>query len=497
VWLRDSATLIGLARYHYPLPFLASWIEEHFAHQAENGELQDWIAAGPVSEFQRWAPNARSLPGVGALALSADKNTVEADQESSAVLAAARVYAVTRDGAWLARPVRGVSLLERCQRALQFLVRRRSGGAHGLVLSGFSADWGDVSPVHADQRALYLDAGTPRVAGLYTNALFLSAAQALAELLRERGEPGRAAYWDAIVRHARVGVEAALWQPQRGFYRMHVPETAAPGFDDSHIFAMAGHAEALAAGLVDEGRARRVFQVAEAGRREHGVSTIAGTLLPPFPRAFFRHPALAEPWSYQNGGQWDWFAGRFVLAAFERGESERAFAWLQELAEKARRNGGLHEWHTRDGVGRGSPHYAGSAGALARALYEGAFGVRWSGERLDLDVRLGGRSGAIELQQPATGGFMGYRYVAEAGSLSLDCRGDRPRSGSLALRLPPGRRAAGVSADGRSLAFDERVVGSDRYIVLRERWPCARVEVRLAEATRRSRAPAASRASRG
>ena len=51
----------------------------------------------------------------------------------------------------------GVSLLDRADRALGFLLAKRFDAWLGLVTSGFSADWGDVSPVHADQQAIYLD----------------------------------------------------------------------------------------------------------------------------------------------------------------------------------------------------------------------------------------------------------------------------------------------------------------------------------------------------
>jgi len=85
IWLRDSATLIPLTRYLYPETHLRSWIEEHFAHQQPGGAMYDWIAAGPLEHFVAWAPQAVLVSAVGASPLTADKNTIEADQESSAV----------------------------------------------------------------------------------------------------------------------------------------------------------------------------------------------------------------------------------------------------------------------------------------------------------------------------------------------------------------------------------------------------------------------------
>jgi hypothetical protein len=85
---------------------------------------------------------------------------------------------------------------------------------------------------------------------------------------------------------------------------------------------------------------------------------------------------MNEPYQYQNGGQWDWFGGRLVLAMFEHGFSAQAREKLIEIAGKDLRNGGLFEWDTREGAGRGSDDYAGSAGSLARALFEGYFGFK-------------------------------------------------------------------------------------------------------------------------
>ena len=49
IWIRDSATLLPLTRWHYDRAHLASWLEEHLAHQNADGSLNDWVAAGEAS----------------------------------------------------------------------------------------------------------------------------------------------------------------------------------------------------------------------------------------------------------------------------------------------------------------------------------------------------------------------------------------------------------------------------------------------------------------
>ena len=484
VWLRDSATVIPLARYHYPAAYVTSWLEEHLANQGADGGLDDWIAAGPSSAFVADAPRAREVFRAGGAVLTADKNTVEADQESSAVRGVCQAFHVTGDRAWLRKPIGGLPLLERADRALGFLLAKRFDGRLGLVTSGFSADWGDVSPIYADQRAIYLDERTPRVAGLYTNVLFVEAARCLGELHAAVDDAGGARRWRDAATVVGAAVDRHLWQPARGFYRMHAPlgPTGLP--DDSGVFAMGGNAVALLSGIGDEARARRIFAAASAGQKRYAVSTIAGTLLPPYRAGLFAHPAMREPWSYQNGGQWDWFGARLVLAAFERGESTLARRWLAELAQKAQKNGGLHEWHTRDGQGRGSPTYAGSAGALGAAVIEGLFGVSLSADELSLTVRLGEMAGRIHLYQPATDTFVAYSYEPSERALVLTYDSNHTRSGHVALQVPTGRRPVRVALDGKAVAFETAAIGRDRFVGVDTGWGRHRLEAVLDTANR-------------
>ena len=484
VWLRDSATLVPLARYLYGREFLTSWIEEHLAHQAPDGALFDWIAAGPPEVFVDNAPRAREIHRAGGVVLSADRNTTETDQESSAVDAAAQVAALTGDVAWLRRSVRGRTVLERLDAALRFVRARYFDGERGLLTSAFTADWGDVSPVYADQRVIYTDERTPVVAGLYTNALFYRAARALAGLHRAAGQPARAATWEREAAAVRAAVQRHLWQEERGFFRMHVPLAGPPppALDDSDFFALGGNALALLYGVADQRQVARVAEVAERRQRSMGLSTIAGVLLPPYPRGVFPHPIMSEPFTYQNGGQWDWFAGRFLLAEFERGEAQRARAQLREVAGRVARNHGLHEWATRHGEGRGSPRYAGSAGALGAALFQGLFGIDLGAHGLRLRVRLGDQPrGEVRVHQPATGAYVeySYSYAPRDRAMTLTYESNLPGRGTLGLLLPAAATPSTVKLGGRPHPFELETVGRDRYVVVETGWTRQRLEVAL------------------
>jgi hypothetical protein len=462
IWIRDSATLLPLTRWHYDRAHLASWLEEHLAHQNPDGSLNDWVAAGEAARFTADAPRAREVHRAGSVVLSADRNTTETDQESSAVEAARLVFHATGDAQWLRKPIAGRSVLERLEGALAFVAARRMSG--GLVTSAFTADWGDVSPVYADQRVIYLDDATPVVAGLYPSALYARSTRALAEMYRASGDAPRAARWAARSGAMAAAINRRLWQPRRGFYRLHVPVFSPTGWkppDDGGVFALGGNALAALYGIADGTQAARLMGAAERRRREHGLATIGGVLLPPYPAGFFRHPILREPFTYQNGGQWDWWAGRFVLAVAA---------------------GGLHEWSTRDGKGQGSPRYAGSAAALGAAVLQGLFGLDLGKAGLVLHVRLGARSGEVRAHEPATGTTVSYRqaYDAKARLLSLSFESTASGDGRVEILLPPGMTPIGLRMDGRGRALPAvRAVGEDRYAVVKTDWTRHTLELAL------------------
>ena len=221
------------------------------------------------------------------------------------------------------------------------------------MTNAFTADWGDVSPVHGDQRAIYLDEATPVVVGLYTNALFWCAARDLQTLLQAAGRPARARFWQQQAASVRSAIDRHLWQEAPGFYRVHLVDAAPAGWSapaDADVFALGGNAVAVLSGMASPRQAARIFAAAEERRHRFGVSTVAGTLLPPYPAGFFRHPILREPYTYQNGGQWDWFAARLIQAEFEQGHAAAARRQLGEIAARVTRAGGLREWYTRDGA---------------------------------------------------------------------------------------------------------------------------------------------------
>lgn len=456
IWLRDAATIIPASRLFYPAPPIVSWIEEHLAFQRPDGSLEDWIDANG----------------------KADKNTTETDQEASAVLASAQAASLVGPD-WLGKAVAGVPLIERLDRALRFVLRVRFDGERGLVTGAHTADWGDVDMGEADQRAIYADSKTNWTCDIYDQAIVYGAGRALAKLWESRGSPQKALFWRESTARLRENADKVLWQEERGYYRVHVHLGGLKhDFDEDVIFPMGGNAEAVLQGLASPEKARRIFETALKRQAEFKLPAVSGSLLPPYPKGFFKHPALDDPYEYQNGGLWDWFGAKLVYGMFENGHSGAAREKLLELARKDIANKGLYEWDAPDGSGRGSPFFAGSAGSLAKALVEGYFGVRLARGSLDLTPRLGEDMAKASIRIPAAGVYAAFEYRWDPKTTQILYRyeSDIPNPGTVKVTLPAPLAALTVGAapsalavtlDGRPVEFTVETVSRDVVVGIR------------------------------
>ena len=475
IWVRDANTIIPASRYFYPASYMHSWLDELLSYQRPDGSLPDWFDSRGVT----------------------DKNTVETDQETSAVQAGLQVYELLGPE-WVGHNIQGVPAYERMERALEFVLKDRFDPGHGLIRGAHTADWGDVEMEDADQSAIYAGETTRWTADIYDQSMFYQAARDLAHWFEVAAPRDKASLWPERAERVRRNADRRLWQEDKGFYRVHIHlGTWRHNLDEDGMFATGGNAQAMISGLAGgagEGKRGRIIEQALSRQKEFGVSTISGSLLPPYPKGFFRHPALDEPYEYQNGGQWDWFGGRLVLAMFESGFSREAREKLIEIARKDIVNGGLFEWDTKDGAGRGSDFYSGSAGSLARALIEGYLGIWISGHDLKISLRLGLDSARVHVHLPAAGRFVAYDYRVDdkARKLHLEISCDDEPGPTISIlnpwasleseRVSDGSPDMEVRVNGGKVPFKVERLGRDEYIrldALTTRFKKGVVEVRI------------------
>jgi hypothetical protein len=429
LWIRDFATMLPYARFFYSPGELAAVVDRFFLAQTPAGEVQDWVDT------------------VG----RSDKNTVESDQESSLVLAAWQV--ALGDPAWLKGSVAGTTRLQRLDLALEWLWRERRDPGRGLVWSGLTADWGDVERSYADQRAVKLSDRSRRTFSIYAQSLFVQAAQRLAAMAERLGERTMAGKWQQ--RGAAVAAESRrqLYLADEGYFVVH---RVAGGEDlfrqERGILAVGGNAEAMRAGLMAHAEIARFLRELEERRRRLDLRTVSFTLLPPYPEGFFPHPLLRVPWSYQNGGEWDWIGGRLVSALYQQGFRREADGYLEEIVAKNLADMNVFEWSDRGGNGRGALFYAGAAGVIGEAILSGRLGLQEEFDRYL--IRAGGGESAFTVAKGND------RFtVVTAGRPAVDILSLSKQE--ICLSGATGRKTC-VGKKGRTVADTQRTVsGSD------------------------------------
>jgi hypothetical protein len=357
VWIRDTATLMGYARFFYPAAQLQEMVGLFLSKQSQDGEICDWVDTAGRS----------------------DKNTVESDQESSLVLAAYQL--ALDDPGWLRRPLNGIPVFERLEKALAWVWRERFDPAYGLIWGGFTADWGDVERSYPDGRATDLSDRSRRVFSTYTQALYLQAGQHLVAMAAWLDKTKSADLWRRRLELIRSNCRQRLFLPAQGYFLIHRLSGREDFIDlEKDILAVGGNAEAMRAGLMSRVEIERFIRVLENKRKQFGLRSVSFTLLPPYPQGFFPHPLMA-PWNYQNGGEWDWIGGRLVAALYQNGFREKAEEYLREIVAKNLSDGNIFEWSDRTGNGQGASFYAGAAGVLGEAILRGHFGLEEDFER--------------------------------------------------------------------------------------------------------------------
>lgn len=345
VFIRDLNTFIELAIEGQGGAPVKAQLLQFFEHQRDDGLILDAIG------------NDGNLI----------RGTAETDQESSLVQAVAKYVAATGDTAFLSQTVRGLTVLRRLEMAIDYNYQNRWSAPHGLLWGGTRADWGDIQPEEVPGTGI-TDASHPSIS-IYDNAMLGLALDALAQLERTAGKD--ATLWVTRQRDLRAAVRRHLWTGTQFVPHLYLEKGSPfpPSFDEARMYFQGGTAVAVQAGFLDPAEVELTFARMVRNKIDSGSGSVGVTLYPPYPANFFADQVwMGAEYFYQNGGDWPWFGGRIIQAMVLNGKPQLAHQELGPMLDRVLRDNGFYEWYTRDGQGRGSAEYRGSAGQIAKAI---------------------------------------------------------------------------------------------------------------------------------
>ncbi len=361
VWIRDTNTFIEAALPVTGGAPMREALRSFFQFQGGEGDIPD----GYLPKSSNRTAAYRTTPHLPETA--AFKNTVESDQESSLVSAVRKYVDSTHDTAFLDEDIDGKTVRQRLALALRYLLRQRWDSTRGLVWAGATIDWGDIEP--EDKLGDQINEHSHPACSIYPNAMF---AVAMQDYLHLHGIPSDdRAFFSRTRNELARSVRRHLWDAPAGKYRTHLYLKGSPfppGFDEDAIYYLGGTAIAVEAGFLTADEIRLSLARMRRAVQDAHAASIGLTVYPPYPKGYFLNPQAAEPYQYQNGGDWCWFGARMVQQLIAYGMVADAWQEFVPMIDRVVKHRGFYEWWSPSNEPHGSGSFRGSAGVLLKAI---------------------------------------------------------------------------------------------------------------------------------
>ncbi len=371
VWIRDYNTFIELSAVVYDPKILEKNLLIFFRLQGEDGNIIDGFIpkekaveseGGYQYIYSELEPN-----------YCGHKNTVETDHESSLVQAVYKYITKTRNDDFLKVMVGDLTVAERLEASMEFLINHRWSEKYQMVFGATTADWGDVQ--HCHPWGVYITEDTHYCVDIYDNAMMLIALDHMMELI-----PSTKIRWQSVRENLAIKTMDVLWDDENQKFIPHVYLDKSPypdDFNENEIFYHGGTAVAIEAGLLNEDQIKISLDKMIDNVQMSGAGSIGLTLYPPYPDWAFENKGM-YPYGYQNGGDWTWFGARMIQQLVRFGLVQEAYDQLLPMTDRVVEHDGFYEWYTVRNKPEGSGTFRGSAGVLYRAiemLEEAALGI--------------------------------------------------------------------------------------------------------------------------
>jgi hypothetical protein len=362
VWIRDFNTFMDVACKVHDKATIRKSLITFFLFQQDDGAILDGYVPKPKSAGIGYNYYYTNL----APEYAGHKNTVETDQETSLVQAVAKYIRNTGDISILTDTIAGLSVQQRLERALQFLMNKRFDSTHGLLWGATTADWGDVQPEH--DWGVELNTDTHKAIDIYDNAMFVIAIDDYLKLAHITS--GQRRYWTNTRDNIRKNIRTHLWDAAKEKYRPHIYLSKSPfpsSFNESEVYYHGGTTVAIEANLLTKHEVKQAYRKMQENVKQAHAATIGLTLYPVYPEGSFKNKGMG-PYSYQNGGDWTWFGGRMVTQLLRYNLLNEAREALEPMLTRVLKNKGFYEWYTPANEPKGSSGFKGEAGVLWTAI---------------------------------------------------------------------------------------------------------------------------------
>jgi glycogen debranching enzyme len=359
VWIRDYNTFIELSVEVFADEEIQENLLVFFRMQGDDGNIID----GFIPKTKITGHGYDYIYSDLEPRYAGHKNTVETDQEASLVQAVYKYVKKSGNHSFLNEKVAEISVADRLEQSLDFLMNHRYNDKYGLIWGATTADWGDVQPEH--DWGVYLTEDTHYAIDIYDNAMFLIAMENFMELV-----PEKKGKWQSVFDQIFENTRENLWdeENQKFIPHLYLDESPFPvDFNENEIYYHGGTAVAIEAGLLSKDEIKISLDKMTANMKAINAGSIGLTMYPAYPEGFFKNKGM-YPYGYQNGGDWTWFGGRMIQQLVRYGFVEEAYEQLLPMTKRVVENDGFFEWYTVSNEPKGSGTFRGSAGVLYKSI---------------------------------------------------------------------------------------------------------------------------------
>ena len=363
VWIRDYNTFIELACDVLPQKLVRENLLMFFKFQGADGNIIDGfvpkekISQANVVYDYSYTDTAPQYAG--------HKNTVITDQESSLAQAVSKYIKKTGESSILHEQVSGITVLDRLQYAMEYLLANRFSEKYGLIWGDTTIDWGDVQPRH--ELGVLMDENSHPAISIYINAMFVIALNNLIDMIEN--DKGRAK-WIKVRDKLKTSIRKHLWEVESNKFVPHIYLERSPfpdDFEENKLYFHGGTAMAIEAGLLSQREIASVLEWMKKNKKLAKAQSIGITVYPPYPKGYFMNSFMV-PFGYHNGGDWSWWGGRMIQQLVRNGFIKEAWEEIEPMVERVIKNNGFYEWYTVDGMPKGAGSFRGEAGVLTKAI---------------------------------------------------------------------------------------------------------------------------------